>query len=40
MPKWNAIEASFLNQSYPQQLGELAASKSVFKILESKKCQP
>lgn len=26
MPKWNAIEASFLNQSYPQQLGELAAS--------------
>ncbi|RAM48170.1 MAG: hypothetical protein C6Y22_29280 [Hapalosiphonaceae cyanobacterium JJU2] len=26
MPNWNAIEASFLNQSYPQQLGELAAS--------------
>jgi hypothetical protein len=25
MPKWNAIEASFLNQSYSQQLGELAA---------------
>jgi hypothetical protein len=26
MPKWNAIEASFLNQSYSQQLRELAAS--------------
>jgi hypothetical protein len=26
MPNWNAIEASFLNQSYSQQLGELAAS--------------
>ena len=25
-PNWNAIEVSFLNQSYPQQLGELAAS--------------
>ncbi|NJL64538.1 MAG: hypothetical protein HC903_25325 [Methylacidiphilales bacterium] len=25
-PNWNAIEASFLNQSIPQQLGELAAS--------------
>jgi len=26
IPKWSAIEASFLNQSYSQQLGELAAS--------------
>jgi len=26
MPKWKAIETSFLNQSYSQQLGELAAS--------------
>ena len=26
MPNWNAIEASFLNQPMPQQLGELAAS--------------
>ncbi|WP_026736123.1 hypothetical protein [Fischerella sp. PCC 9605] len=26
MPNWNAIEASFLNQPYPQQLGELAAT--------------
>ncbi|OUL36909.1 hypothetical protein BV372_04525 [Nostoc sp. T09] len=26
MPNWSVIEASFLRQSYPQQLGELAAS--------------
>ncbi len=26
MPKWNAIEASFLRQSHAQQLGELASS--------------
>lgn len=26
MPNWNAIETSFLNRPYPQQLGELAAS--------------
>ncbi|WP_414623832.1 hypothetical protein [Calothrix sp. CCY 0018] len=26
MPNWSAIEASFLNQPIPQQLGELAAS--------------
>ena len=26
MPNWKAIEASFLNQPMPQQLGELAAS--------------
>ncbi len=26
MPNWNAIEASFLNQPMPQQLGELAGS--------------
>lgn len=26
MPNWNAIEASFLNQTMPQQLGELAAT--------------
>ena len=26
MPNWNAIEASFLNQSMPQKLGELAAT--------------
>ncbi len=26
MPNWSAIEASFLCQSYEQQLGELAAS--------------
>jgi hypothetical protein len=26
IPNWSRIEASFLNQPYPQQLGELAAS--------------
>jgi len=26
MPDWSAIEASFLHQPHPQQLGELAAS--------------
>ncbi len=26
MPNWNAIEVSFLNKPYPQQLGELAGS--------------
>ncbi|MDJ0674453.1 MAG: hypothetical protein QNJ36_03460 [Calothrix sp. MO_167.B42] len=26
MPNWKAIEASFLNRPYPQQLGELAGS--------------
>ncbi|MDR9900272.1 hypothetical protein G7B40_037845 [Aetokthonos hydrillicola Thurmond2011] len=37
MPKWKAIEASFLNQSYPQQLGELAASLARLKSWSQKK---
>jgi hypothetical protein len=37
MPKWNAIEASFLRQSHLQQLGELASSLARLKSWSQKK---
>jgi hypothetical protein len=37
MPKWNAIEASFLRQSHEQQLGELASSLARLKSWSQKK---
>jgi hypothetical protein len=37
MANWSAIEASFLRQSYPQQLGELASSLARLKSWSQKK---
>lgn len=37
MPNWSAIEASFLRQPYPQQLGELAASLARLKSWSQKR---
>jgi hypothetical protein len=39
MPNWNAIETSFLNQPYPQQLGELAASLARLRSWNEKKAR-
>ncbi len=39
MPNWSAIEASFLRQPYPQQLGELAASLARLKSWSQKKAR-
>jgi hypothetical protein len=37
MPNWSAIETSFLRQSHPQQLGELASSLARLKSWSQKK---